>query len=284
MWKPSGKAIEISEDDKARSEFARTLIKTESTSSSHEVEQQSYTPKVIVQFWHDQCVPDDVAECIETWKKLKSIGYEHVLYSNDKAREFIKIHFGNENTKAYDRCYHPAMKSDYFRLCYIYCKGGLYVDVDDIFNGAKIDHLFEGGQLKLQPLCYDISSDQMVSSRIFFDTDEFSNKWIYYFNNNPILATSKNPIIEYALRRSTKILLEYNEDVLPEVQSTAGPGNLTASIVAYFYSHTSPMKEKDLSVLSDWEVIAKTIWELNYRNDSRNWRLSNMRNYYMEVF
>lgn len=283
MWEPSGRAIEISEDDKIRSDFARVLIKSKSTLLSPAIESKVHVPKVITQFWHDRSVPEDVAECTETWNNLKYIGYEHAIYSNDSARDFIKTHLGEENIKAYDRCYHPAMKSDYFRLCYIYSKGGLYVDVDDVFSGAKIDYLFEGDQLKLQPLCYDINSEQMVSSKIFIDGDEFSDKWIYYFNNNPILAPSQNPIIEYALRRSTKIILGYYDDDLPEIQSTAGPGNLTASIVAYFASYKTFFKERSLSILSNWEGVAETVWGLSYRNDSRNWRLSNKKNYYMEA-
>lgn len=282
MWKPSERAMEISEDDKNRSDFAKVIIKSERKLLSQPMESRNHVPKVITQFWHDQIVPNDVAECIETWRNLKYIGYEHTIYCNESARNFIKTHLGSENLKAYDRCYHPAMKSDYFRLCYIYCKGGIYVDVDDVFSGARIDYLLESDHLKLQPLCYDISSGQMVSSKIYIESSVSSDKWIYYFNNNPILSPPQNPIIDYALRRSTKILLGYDKDNLPEIQSTTGPGNLTASVVAYFASHETSFKERSLSVLSNWDDIAKTFWWLSYRNDSRNWRLSNKRNYYIE--
>jgi hypothetical protein len=283
MWRPSKSAIQISENDASRSDFVKELIQTEIASPTTKKQQRSHLPKVIVQFWHDKDVPKDVRDCTQTWRKLKAEGYSHVLYDSDSARGFIKTQLGCEYVKAFDRCYHPAMKSDYFRLCYIYSKGGFYVDVDDIYCDKNIDYLFENSQLKLQPLCYDIDSDAMISPKRFIEGGQFTNRWIYYFNNNPIIAPPENPVIEYALTRSTKIILGYDSKNLPEIQSTAGPGNLTASVVAYFSSHKQFEIGQELAVFSDWESFAQTIWDMSYRNDARNWRLSNQKNYFIDT-
>jgi len=128
------------------------------------------------------------------------------------------------------------MQSDYFRLCYIFVEGGCYVDADDVYRGAEIEHLFSDGRLKIQPLCYDISTEEMVPTPVFADPGANELNWIFYFNNNPLIAISKHPILERALSSATSSLESNGQSELPEIQSTTGPGNLTKSIfdaVAY---------------------------------------------------
>ena len=279
MWKPSKDAIQISENDKARSDFVKHLVQRDRAPHALTPKSTSNIPRSIVQFWDEESIPIDVQECTETWKHTKSKGFKHVLFNDDSARRFIAESLHADNVKAFDRCYHPAMKSDYFRLCFIFSNGGFYVDVDDVSCGIDIEHLFSDQRLKLQPLCFDVDTDGMVDSDKFIRNRSFSNSWIFYFNNNPIVAPRGNPIVEYALRRATRIILGCDENDLPEIQSTTGPGNLTASVVAYLSSDKSYRQDQCLSVLSEWEIYARTIWPLSYRNDERNWRLSNKKPY-----
>src|SRR5450756_2058430 len=76
-------------------------------------------------------LPGDVGECIETWRKTEEQGVERLLFDKHHAREFIHRRLGQRHEEAYDKCYHPAMQSDYFRLCYILVEGGCYIDADD---------------------------------------------------------------------------------------------------------------------------------------------------------
>jgi len=279
MWKPSKDAIQISENDKARSDFVKHLVQRDRALHTLTLKSTSNIPRIIVQFWDDENIPIDVKECTATWKQLKSKGFKHVLFDDDSARRFIAGSLHADNVKAFDRCYHPAMKSDYFRLCFIFSIGGFYVDVDDVYCGIDIEHLFIDQRLKLQPLCFDVDTDGMVDPDKFIRNRSFSISWIFYFNNNPIVAPPGNPIVEYALRRATRIILDCDENDLPEIQSTTGPGNLTASVVAYLSSDKSYRQDQYLSVLSEWGTCARTIWPLAYRNDERNWRLSNKKPY-----
>jgi hypothetical protein len=262
-----------------RSDFVRHLVQSEDTLYSHTQKLTNNIPRIIVQFWDDEVIPNDVQECIETWRQLKSRGIEHFLFNEGTARKFIAEKLSADNVKAFDRCYHPAMKSDYFRLCFISCTGGFYVDVDDFYCGIDVENLFTDQMMKLQPLCFDINTNGMVDPRKFIINGGFSESWIFYFNNNPIIAPPNSPIIEYALARSTRLILVCDEYNLPEIQSTTGPGNLSASVVAYLSDYQPHIHEKCLSVLADWQIYAKTIWELSYRNDERNWRLSNRKTY-----
>jgi len=221
-------------------------------------------------------LPVDVEECIETWKEVEKWGVERILFDKQKARDFIQQKLGLRYLLAYDNCYHPAMQSDYFRLCYIFVEGGCYIDVDDVYSGIQFEHLFNDDRLKIQPLCYDISSDSMVPPKIFTEKGVDETCWIFYFNNNPLIAGSRHPLIEHALSQAT-FSLELLMNNLPEIQSTTGPGNLTKSIFDAITENNQ--LEIGLLVLCDWEDTAKTKWELSYRNDSRNWRLSNSQFY-----
>ena len=266
------------EDHIARSNFVRELVQRQDSLALKPTKFTKKIPKRIVQFWDnlDQ-LPTDVSECIATWRKTEDQGFRRILFDKRQARDFICQKLGLRHKRAYDKCYHPAMQSDFFRLCYIFAEGGCYVDVDDVYNGSQIQHLFCDGRLKIQPLCYDTATQKMVPPSIFTKLGANVTSWIFYFNNNPLIAGRGHPIIKRALNQATICLEKDLKNSLPEIQSTTGPGNLTKSI---FNAATDDSDiEQTLLVLSNWEDTAKSSWELSYRNDARNWRLSNCQNY-----
>lgn len=235
-------------------------------------------PKRIVQFWDNlDRLPSDVRDCIETWRETEDQGVERLLFDKRRARDFIYQKLGLRYKKAYDKCYHPAMQSDFFRLCYVFAEGGCYIDADDVYNGSQIQQLFSDGRLKIQPLCYDAATHMMVPPSIFAKSGANAESWIFYFNNNPLVAERGHPIIAHALTQATLSLEKDVTNGLPEIQSTTGPGNLTKSV--FDIAAKNDKIEQMLLVLSNWEDIAESRWELSYRNDTRNWRLSNCQSY-----
>tara|TARA_R110002020_G_scaffold204341_3_gene408393 strand:+ start:2740 stop:3633 length:894 start_codon:yes stop_codon:yes gene_type:complete len=257
-----------------RSEFIQYLIqKTKKAQTT--TDNTSCIPKTIVQFWHDLAeLPEDVAECITSWSQWERRGIEHKLYDRQSAEDFISRTLSYEHVLAFGRCYHPAMQADYFRLCYIFVEGGLYVDADDVCIATDISFLFHGSQLKVQPLCYDIDSDSMVGPADFLKKSSEPKNWIFYVNNNPLVGRKGDPIVERSLMRSTRQLNDAYRDELPEIQSATGPGNLSRTI---FEMGTVSDIEGDLMILKDWEATAISKWPLSYRNDARNWRHSNQK-------
>ena len=268
----------IQEDHQARSDFIRELVQR---SYEHDVAPAAFSiepPRTIVQFWNDLTqLPRDVRECIESWRKLQEQDFEVLLFDDGRARDFIARRLGPRYERAYGRCYHPAMQSDYFRLCYILVHGGCYLDADDVYHGSAIGHLFSDGRLKIQPLCYDVSTNQMIPPSVFTEPGANVSSWIFYFNNNPLIATHGHPIVDRALATATEALERPTACELPEIQSATGPGNLTKSIFDLATEHGKI--EQTLLVLRDWEDVATSKWPLSYRHDARNWRLSNQRNY-----
>jgi hypothetical protein len=121
----------------------------------------------------------------------------------------------------------------------------------------------------------------MVSPSVFLHIDAYSPSWIFYFNNNPLLANRGHPIIDRALVQATDLLELADEDLLPEIQTTTGPGNLSKSI---FDLGTTPEGvESDLVVLRDWDSLAVSRWPLSHRDDARNWRLSNQQRFARKI-
>lgn len=262
------------EDHHARSIFVRGLVQRSEDSAVASPVFASKLPKRIVQFWDNlDRLPGDVGECLETWRKVEEHGVERLLFDKRQARDFIHRKLGLRYIWAFDKCYHPAMQSDYFRLCYILVEGGCYIDADDVYNGSQIQHLFSDGRLKIQPLCYDRATNMMVPLPLFTKPGADAASWIFYFNNNPLIACSGHPVIERALTQATLSLEKVVTNGLPEIQSTTGPGNLTKSIFDVVIENAE--MEHTLLVLYNWEDIAKNKWELGYRNDARNWRHSN---------
>lgn len=266
------------ENFRARSAFVRQLIQRTQRPGYVPVALSRRPRRSIIMFWDDlERLPVDVAECIESWKLLQAKGFDVSLFDSKGAMAFIASHLGPRHENAYRKCYHPAMQSDYFRLCYIHVEGGCYIDADDAHNGPSVERLFDDGRLKIQPLCYDVATDRMVPPEVFTKPGANAPTWIFYFNNNPLLAAPGHPIIEQALVNATAAIERMTDGELPEIQSTTGPGNLTRSI--FELAQQDNVMVDTLYVLHDWENVASSRWPLSYRSDSRNWRLSNCREY-----
>lgn len=261
----------IAEDDRHRSRYMRRLIQEAEAGDAQRA--PSKVPRVLVQFWDNATtMPADVRECLDSWRPLEEQRIERLLFDDQGARGFIAKHFGRRYSAAFERCRHPAMRCDYFRLCFIARNGGFYVDADDFYQGGDCEYLFRDNRLKLQPLCFDMSTGTMVQNEVFTHKDEDSPNWIFYVNNNPLVAPPHHPVVRLALARATQILLRNADDRL-DIQSTTGPGNLTASLVRHTVVSELAGRARDFAILPTWDVIAVSRWPLSYRSDERNWRL-----------
>lgn len=262
---------EIAEHDRMRSEHIRDLLQSDcSAPSSGDVERS--IPRTLVQFWDTRgAIPNDVQECLDSWRPILGEGITRRLFSDETAREFIQHQMGPGYATAFDYCDHPAMRCDYFRLCYLFRYGGFYVDADEVYQGGDVCRLLMDARLKVQPLCYDKLNDTMVPREAFLSGPP-SAAWIYYVNNNPLLAPARHPVIRLALERSTRLLLDRPES-RGDIQATTGPGNLTASLVRHSVVLRREGGRQDFQFLWNWDAISVSRWSLSYRSDERNWRL-----------
>ena len=254
-----------------RSDFIRRLVQAPPSMAPEN--RGPSIPRRIVQYWHDlQALPADVQECMDSWSRWESNGFEYRIFDARSAARFIEQSLGKGHLRAFMRCYHPAMQADYFRLCYLGINGGMYVDADDVCISKDISELFVGSCLKVQPLCYDIASDSMVQSEVFLQAGASREGLIFYVNNNPLIAFGGDPIVSRALERATLRLNFAAEGELPEIQSTTGPGNMSRII---FELGARFADEPRVTILRNWDSIGISKWPLSYRADGRNWRISN---------
>jgi hypothetical protein len=264
------------EDEARRSAFIRelTLEQVERERNPPPLSKREKTteaiPRTLVRFWDEpDNVPPDVQQCLNSWDALQDEGFSFQMFGDASAAAYIADRYGQRELSAFALCRHPAMRSDYFRLCFVLAEGGLYVDADDVLRGAGWRDVFRDGTLKIQPLCYDIPACGMLPAAELRRADLSTEGRIFYVNNNPIAAPAGHPVLRRALTRATNRLLAGERD--PEIQSTTGPGNLTAVLAA----HAHQSEALDFELLLDWGDTAEPRWELDYRDDERNWR--NMR-------
>lgn len=259
----------VSENADLRSACVRRLLGERDSPGSQAC--AASIPRVIVQFWHDLArIPSDVAACIQSWSPLVECGFRRVLFDDSRAEAFIARHLGSDHAHAFRRCGHPAMRCDYFRLCYLLERGGFYIDADEWYLGADCDPLLGDDRLRVQPLCYDRAAYAMVPAAVFLSEPQPSEERTFYVNNNPLIAPRGHPVIHLALERATGLLLQPKAPT--DVQSTTGPGNLTASLVRYSIEQKDAAR-LEFGFLADWDSISISKWPLSYRNDERNWRL-----------
>lgn len=261
----------VAENDLRRSRHIRDLVLE--PHSARSCAPGLVVPPVLVRFWDDVTgPPEDVFDCLDSWRQASDDDdYELLLFDDVSARSFVARHYGPVVADAYDLCPHPAMRSDLFRLCFLLERGGLYIDADDVLVGQLPQGLLGDDRVWLQPLCYDTVADSMVD-RTVFGCGDAPDSCIFYVNNAPIISPPGHPLIELALERAVN-LLNLRQATLGrwDVQSTTGPGILTAALVAYSVEAAATGRPLDIEFL-DWDAIAVSRWPLGYRFDARNWR------------
>jgi hypothetical protein len=215
-------------------------------------------PRRILQFWDQETIPEDVDNCMATWRAIP--GFEQVVFHEEAARDFIRAEYGLGHLEAYDLCNHPAMKSDLFRLAYLYRHGGVYIDADDAYAGSGMDRLFrEDGLLKLRTASFKKDSSMHP---------------VTVFNNNPISCVANDEIIRRALERATRIIRSLGERDNYNILLVTGPVNLSIALYTAVLDCIARNTDLRFSPIVDWDDIAKKNTNLEYQKTRRNWRVT----------
>ena len=83
----------------------------------------------LFQFWDEPQPPADVSSWIEGFRS-RNPDFEHVLFNETSAGDFIAAHYGPREAAAFRACAVPAMQADVLRLCALDVFGGVYIDAD----------------------------------------------------------------------------------------------------------------------------------------------------------
>ncbi|HTT84701.1 MAG TPA: glycosyltransferase [Rhizomicrobium sp.] len=215
-------------------------------------------PRRILQFWDQEAIPEDVRNCMATWRAIP--GFEHVVFHEEPARDFIRSEYHLRHLQAFDLCNHPAMKSDLFRLAYLYRHGGVYIDVDDAYAGSGMERLFrDDGLLKLRTAS--------------FKKDSSMNP-VTIYNNNPIFCAPKDEVIGRALERATQIMLTLGKRETYNILIITGPVNISLALYTAAIDCIARNTDLRFSPIIGWDDIARKNTDLEYQRTSRNWRVT----------
>jgi len=88
----------------------------------------SRVPLTLYQSWHTNMVP---AKMKETIYKLLEMNpeFDYYLYSDEASSKFIQEHYEKEVADAFAMLKPGAYKSDLWRYCILYKRGGVYLDI-----------------------------------------------------------------------------------------------------------------------------------------------------------
>lgn len=189
------------------------------------------------QYWDQDVIPDHVCSNIDHNKKFVK---HHEMFNRKSAVEFIEEYFGKVYLTAFDLCWHPAMRSDYFRLLKLFIDGGLYLDADDLLTAPirMPGNIANKHYLVLMPIavvntpdgCSGINAKEIGD---FLSNKEFDPaKLICYFSNNYMLCKRFNPIIALCIHKATRDILYENPDKL-SIHGITGPGLVSVATQVY---------------------------------------------------
>lgn len=83
-------------------------------------------PKIIIQTYHSKDkIPAKVYDNI----KIYAPEYKHYIYDDNDCKNFLKKYFKPKILNKFNRLRSGAHKADLFRYCYLYIKGGVYLDI-----------------------------------------------------------------------------------------------------------------------------------------------------------
>ena len=89
--------------------------------------QENLIPKHIFFTYIDiNLIPNKV---FDNWKKLHN-DYKLIFFNDEDCIYFLIKKFGVDYASYFDKIDHPPHKADFFRLCFLYIYGGIYMDID----------------------------------------------------------------------------------------------------------------------------------------------------------
>jgi hypothetical protein len=203
-------------------------------------------PPYLFQYW-DRDPPEDVVEAMDRWRDLPGTGRYH-RFDDEEARDVIRDHVGDRVLKAYDECWHPAMKSDIFRLVELHRSGGVYTDADNRppNDGSVISKL----------------SDKITVC-------VYSNKSNSSANNAFLSSPREHPIWELCIEFAVENVLESGKT--HPMQAT-GPGILNKCLGIFF---SNELKPELLSIgNAQGQTACGSVFGASYKKTSLNWKVA----------
>jgi mannosyltransferase OCH1-like enzyme len=204
----------------------------------------------IFAFWDQIIPPTEVLDAINSWK---SMGLEDSLYDDKSAKKLISDNFDKAVLQAYEKCYHPAMKSDLFRLCRLYIKGGLYVDADEKRVGCVSQVFSLMNKMKL---------------KILFIVDEYPRKAL--INNKAFCAMPNYNLILNIINKIVNNIFSSKENK-SNIPFITGPHAVTKIVKEEILENVDLLDEIGFMSLVAFNRVFKTV-QMQYKTTDKYWK------------
>lgn len=131
-------------------------------------------PKRIIQtHFSNQYLSRNHYNAIQTFLELNP-EYEYEYFNDQDCRSFIQLNYDSSILNAYDILIPGAYRSDFFRVCYIFKKGGCYFDNKHILR-IPLSEIIKPNDLNFY--CKDVGSDTRNHNGIFFSVAGDQDLW-----------------------------------------------------------------------------------------------------------
>lgn len=106
-------------------------------------------PKQVFMCWSTLNLPTKMREAVNRNKELNP-DFTFYLYDDNMCREFIEKYFENDVLYAFNKLIPGAYKADLWRLCILFIKGGIYIDIKyQCINGFTFSNVIDKEYLTL---------------------------------------------------------------------------------------------------------------------------------------
>lgn len=173
----------------------------------------------IVQYWHGEKAPEDVAALMATFPEHNP-DLRHLVFSEAGAERFIAERFGARELAAFRACAVPAMQADYFRYCALLALGGVYADVD-MRCVAPLSSLLE---IAGEGILFGLPELPPMFRTPLYEWRERIGPYRAVNNNIFAFGSPGHPLLELALAVATANI---ENRVADDVALTTGPGIFT---------------------------------------------------------
>jgi inositol phosphorylceramide mannosyltransferase catalytic subunit len=198
-------------------------------------------PKIIIQTWKDNNIPDKYIKDIDSIKKYNP-EYKYLFFTDKDIENFLKVNYPNNYYIIYLKLPLIIQKIDFFRYVAIYHFGGIYLDLDITCLGSfdeilKYDAVFP----------VDHNFDELMCNKYRFK--DFCNKGqMFMLGQYAFAAIPKNNFIKLLIDVIEKNINEYINlypiwgKTLQYTYSTTGPDFVTNIYIDY-------NKKEDIHIL-----------------------------------
>ena len=86
-------------------------------------------PYTIIQTMKTNNVPENMYNAVMSWVN-KNPEYDYIFFDDERCKQFLKDEYNQKYLHIFNMLGNGATKADFFRWCYLYKKGGIYLDID----------------------------------------------------------------------------------------------------------------------------------------------------------